>query len=268
MWFVYLMCARAVSCARRCLKSTRLCSTRYMFLVRYCAISVLTIKVTSTARIRCLVLRSPRIVTIMVPLFQSLETMNQFYSNVEKRMKVDGMRMNALENSVTKILQQNEKLLPQPWEFPEAITFDLDNKHKDLIISEDKYQVSLRSIPKKLLKDSKRTRAKSANILASQCFSTGRHYWEVDVAGSLNWSVGVVEKDWLKNGMGRLLGRDKRSWVLESDEGNLTVLHHNDISTVSEASVQRLGVFVDCDKGRVKFSHREADTCVPCEVQE
>ncbi|XP_076868411.1 ret finger protein-like 3 isoform X2 [Brachyhypopomus gauderio] len=194
--------------------------------------------------------------------------MNQFYSNVEKRMKVDGMRMNALENSVTKILQQNEKLLPQPWEFPEAITFDLDNKHKDLIISEDKYQVSLRSIPKKLLKDSKRTRAKSANILASQCFSTGRHYWEVDVAGSLNWSVGVVEKDWLKNGMGRLLGRDKRSWVLESDEGNLTVLHHNDISTVSEASVQRLGVFVDCDKGRVKFSHREADTCVPCEVQE
>uniref|UniRef100_A0AAY5F2L3 B30.2/SPRY domain-containing protein n=1 Tax=Electrophorus electricus TaxID=8005 RepID=A0AAY5F2L3_ELEEL len=85
--------------------------------------------------------------------------------------------------------------------FSKAITFDPDEKHKDLTISEDKTQVFLRGSSTKHSKD---RRAASANILASQSFTTGKHYWEVDI----------------KNG---------------------------------EASVQRLGVFVDCDKGRVRF---------------
>ncbi|XP_035382462.1 probable E3 ubiquitin-protein ligase TRIML1 [Electrophorus electricus] len=181
----------------------------------------------------------------------SLETINHFYSNVERRMKVDGMRMSTLEKSITKIVQKNKTLLPQPWEFSEAITFDPDKKHKDLTISEDKTQVSLRG---SFTKQSKDCRAASANILASESFSTGKHYWEVDVGGCQNWSVGVAENDWVKNGVGHTtLGRDDRSWLLESNEGNLTGVHHNDVSTISEASVQRLGVLVDCDMAKVNF---------------
>ncbi|XP_035382472.1 probable E3 ubiquitin-protein ligase TRIML1 [Electrophorus electricus] len=181
----------------------------------------------------------------------SLETINHFYSNVERRMKVDGMRMSTLEKSITKIVQKNKTLLPQPWEFSEAITFDPDKKHKDLTISEDKTQVSLRG---SFTKQSKDCRAASANILASESFSTGKHYWEVDVGGCQNWSVGVAENGWVKNGVGHTtLGRDDRSWLLESNEGNLTGVHHNDVSTISEASVQRLGVLVDCDMAKVNF---------------
>uniref|UniRef100_A0A4W4E8Q1 B30.2/SPRY domain-containing protein n=1 Tax=Electrophorus electricus TaxID=8005 RepID=A0A4W4E8Q1_ELEEL len=96
-------------------------------------------------------------------------------------------------------------------------------------------------------------RAASANILASQSFTTGKHYWEVDVGGSQNWSVGVAVHNKIKNGVDYYLGNNKRSWVLESDEGDLRARHDNNVSIVKEASVQRLGVFVDCDKGRVRF---------------
>ncbi|XP_076868408.1 tripartite motif-containing protein 14-like [Brachyhypopomus gauderio] len=183
-------------------------------------------------------------------LEMSLENMEEYYSTLNEHVKSNGTRLRAMQESVKRIFNKNKEILPRPWQFSAAITFDQDNKHKELTVSEDKTQVSLRGLSTKHTKD---TRALSANILASQRFSKGQHYWEVDVTGSKNWSVGVVLHDKSKNGVNRQLGKDKRSWVLESDEGELTALHDNEVRRVKEASVQRLGVFVDCDKGRLNF---------------
>ncbi|XP_035382318.1 tripartite motif-containing protein 75-like [Electrophorus electricus] len=183
-------------------------------------------------------------------LEMSLETMEEYYFTLNEKLNSHGVRLKAMQDSVQKLFKKNEKILPRPWEFSKAITFDPDEKHKDLTISEDKTQVFLRGSSTKHSKD---RRAASANILASQSFTTGKHYWEVDVGGSQNWSVGVAVHNKIKNGVDYYLGNNKRSWVLESDEGDLRARHDNNVSIVKEASVQRLGVFVDCDKGRVRF---------------
>lgn len=92
-----------------------------------------------------------------------------------------------------------------------------------------------------------------SKMWASQSFSKGLHYWEVDVGACKSWAVGVTENKRAKSSQRQSGGQEKNSWILECDEGELSVLHNNDSSRVKESNIQTLGVFLDCDKGRVKF---------------
>ncbi|XP_072532794.1 E3 ubiquitin-protein ligase TRIM7-like [Salminus brasiliensis] len=189
---------------------------------------------------------------------ECLDIMEKFFSAVNKEIKCgdsaegmfNGVRLRALEESVKNIVQKNQELLPQPWDFSEAVTFDKRRMHKDLRISEERMQLILRGCPSN--QTNKHT-ATWCSAVAGQSFSEGQHYWEVDVGGSRSWAVGVVEQGWEENGLDRPLGRDRTSWVLESDEGDLVALHSDVFSAVGSCSVRRLGVCVDCDKGKVKF---------------
>ncbi|XP_027025707.2 tripartite motif-containing protein 75-like [Tachysurus fulvidraco] len=175
----------------------------------------------------------------------SLHTMNEFYSSVDKKLKVDNTRLKALENSIKKIVEKNKELLPRPWEFSETITLDESKAQGNVQISEDKTQMSLSpSNSLSLLSPWKSTRA-------SQSFKNGLHYWEVAVGGCESWAVGVVENSRV-NGI-QTGSNEKNIWLLECDGGELSVMHNNDFSTVKENKIETLGVFVDCDKGRLKF---------------
>ncbi|GAA6110043.1 tripartite motif-containing protein 75-like [Tachysurus ichikawai] len=175
----------------------------------------------------------------------SLHTMIEFYSSVDKKLKVDSTRLKALENSIKKIVEKNKELLPRPWEFSETITLDESKVQGNVQISEDKTQMSLSpSNGLSLLSPWKSTRA-------SQSFKNGLHYWEVAVGGCESWAVGVVENSRV-NGI-QTGGNERNIWILECDGGELSVMHNNDFSTVKESNIETLGVFLDCDKGRLKF---------------
>ncbi|XP_027025721.2 tripartite motif-containing protein 75-like [Tachysurus fulvidraco] len=175
----------------------------------------------------------------------SLHTMNEFYSSVDKKLKVDNTRLKALENSIKKIVEKNKELLPRPWEFSETITLDESKAQGNVQISEDKTQMSLSpSNSLSLLSPWKSTQA-------SQSFKNGLHYWEVAVGGCESWAVGVVENSRV-NGI-QTGSNEKNIWILECDGGELSVMHNNDFSTVKENNIETLGVFLDCDKGRLKF---------------
>ncbi|KAL6462957.1 hypothetical protein MHYP_G00293790 [Metynnis hypsauchen] len=189
---------------------------------------------------------------------ESLETMAEFYSitkeqmtpdAVERKDKFDDVRLKALEDSVRKIVEKNKELLPQPWDFSVAISFNKSKKHKDLSILEDG-TVLLRGSS---ARQTKKHVASWCSVVAVQSFSEHQHYWEVEVGGSQSWAVGVVEQDWEKNGLHRPLGRDKESWALESDEGDLMALHGDELRGIKDPGIHRLGVCVDQDKSRIKF---------------
>ncbi|MCJ8745752.1 hypothetical protein PDJAM_G00133960 [Pangasius djambal] len=179
----------------------------------------------------------------------SLHTMNEFYSSVDKKLKVDDTRLKALENSIKKIVDKNKELLPRPWEFTETITLDQSTNKGNVQISEDKMEMSVSP------SDSLGLTARSSwcTMRASQSFSEGLHYWEVAVGGCESWTVGVVEQSRVKGFQTQAAGQEKNLWILECDGGELSVLHNNDFSRVKETNIQTLGVFLDCDKGRLKF---------------
>lgn len=107
---------------------------------------------------------------------------------------------------------------------------------------------------KKSPKKTYQTEETMVHILANESWKDGRHYWEVDVEKCHSWAVGIVELDrgnqLPEKASQRNLGQDKRSWMLESQDGDLAVRYNNHLDIVKEQDVKRLGVFLDMTKNK------------------
>ncbi|XP_078286380.1 nuclear factor 7, brain-like [Rhinoraja longicauda] len=72
-----------------------------------------------------------------------------------------------------------------------SVTLDVETAHPQLEVSEDRKRVrgtgTRRSLP-----DTGKRFTGSACVLGSEGFTSGRHYWEVEVAGCRGWSLGVA----------------------------------------------------------------------------
>nr|XP_024645618.1 putative tripartite motif-containing protein 64B [Macaca nemestrina] len=91
-------------------------------------------------------------------------------------------------------------------------------------------------------------------VWGAQVFTSGRHYWEVDVTHSSTWILGVCRDSWTAD----------TNIVLDSDEIFLLISskrsNHYSLSTNSPPLIQhvqrplgRVGVFLDYDNGSVSF---------------
>ncbi|XP_062377844.1 E3 ubiquitin-protein ligase TRIM39-like [Sardina pilchardus] len=182
----------------------------------------------------------------------SVNLIDEFYKKVNQKSMVDKSRLEALEKSIQRIVDEIGENFPQPWQYYEDLTFnhhDPDKADGSLMISDSQISVSPHRSSPKVPYQTKET---PFYILAKQCWKTGRHYWEVDVGHCRTWAAGVVE---LANGSRppsqatlMRLGRNKRSWMLESEDGELTALHNDNLSKMKKQEVTRLGVDLDINK--------------------
>ncbi|KAJ8277032.1 hypothetical protein GJAV_G00070710 [Gymnothorax javanicus] len=184
-----------------------------------------------------------------------IEELEDYHTNLSEMIAHDNKRLRALEDSISRIVQMNKDLLPRPWEFGENITFDVSptSLNEDVKISGDNTRLQL-AVSHSPSKGRRRKAMSAVNILASESFTEGSHYWEVNVRNCEYWTVGVVEQDWLKKGIQQPLGQDKRSWVLQMDGDSLAALNNDDIIMIREAPVEQLGVFLQFKKkGKLQF---------------
>lgn len=151
------------------------------------------------------------------------------------------------------ILKPCSLFLPVTFLVYEDITFNPDNTANDLRISPNDTQAYI-GYQQKLPKITYQTEKTMVHILAKEFWKEGQHYWEVDVENCRTWAVGIVElasgNQLPEKAALRHLGRDKRSWMLESEDGELAVLHNNHLDIVKEQDVKRVGVFLDMTKNK------------------
>ncbi|XP_077305696.1 E3 ubiquitin-protein ligase TRIM39-like [Lithobates pipiens] len=92
-------------------------------------------------------------------------------------------------------------------------------------------------------------------VLSRQSFSSGRHYWEVDVSGAKEWLVGVAAQsiERKSDGIESFIGYNDKSWGL-THRTCLQARHKDTVNKInSNSSLKSVGIYLDYDEGRLSF---------------
>ncbi|XP_066578101.1 erythroid membrane-associated protein [Amia ocellicauda] len=132
------------------------------------------------------------------------------------------------------------------------VTLDPNTAHPRLILSEDGKQVRLGG-KRQALPDNPERFDSTINVLGKEGFSSGSHYWEVEVGEKTKWDLGVARES--VNRKGPITGSPKKGyWTVWLRNGN-------EYKTAADPPVllpltskpQKVGVFVDYEGGQVSF---------------
>ncbi|XP_072806531.1 probable E3 ubiquitin-protein ligase TRIML2 [Vicugna pacos] len=128
------------------------------------------------------------------------------------------------------------------------ITLDHRTAHPCLVLSEDLRSVRLRNVQQDTPGHPERFDF-SATVLGVESFTSGRHYWEVDVEKATQWQLGIYEGSAYRNDsrdkvllMGTMMGTDYIFWAFPP------------LRRISlRERVHSVGVFLNYEYGQVSF---------------
>ncbi|XP_034435012.1 zinc finger protein RFP-like [Hippoglossus hippoglossus] len=141
------------------------------------------------------------------------------------------------------------------------LTFDPDTAFYSLVISEDGKQVTAEDIENKVTDNPKRFE-KCFQVLAKEGFTTGKFYFEVQVKGKIRWLVGVVRESVdRKNKISASV--ENGYWILLLSEGSYKTSADSETKILKE-ELQKVGVFVDYNKGEVSFYNVDSKSRIGC----
>ncbi|XP_035414756.1 E3 ubiquitin-protein ligase RNF135 [Cygnus atratus] len=127
----------------------------------------------------------------------------------------------------------------------DIVTFDLTTAYDRLAITAQNRKVMVSSNPTYYEPSLKRFCI--SQVLCSQGFSTGCHYWEVITKDSDGWAVGVARET-----IGRRdrLGRTEHSWCVEwvGPQKQLSAWHKNQETLLCSDKPLKVGVFLELQK--------------------
>ncbi|KAL0968703.1 hypothetical protein UPYG_G00270470 [Umbra pygmaea] len=132
---------------------------------------------------------------------------------------------------------------------------DPDTAHPRLLLSEGNRMVSYTEVQQAYPEQGARF-SSFPQVLARKPLQQGRAYWEVEVlADEGRWKVGLCEGQIGRKGQKDAcrIGFNPYSWCLLSDKGNIEALHDKVAVPVEVEGLERVGVLVDIEEGRLSF---------------
>ncbi|XP_063788590.1 tripartite motif-containing protein 6-like [Pseudophryne corroboree] len=135
------------------------------------------------------------------------------------------------------------------------ILLDIKTASNYIIISEDRRSAGPTGYPEYRPNGPERFRVHQ--VLSSCSFSSGKHYWEVDVSKAEDWLIGVAghSMDRKTQCNESYIGYNNKSWALEFVT-DLRIIHNNkqkNIEVDPDSPVQTVGVYLDYEAGRLSF---------------
>ncbi|XP_077069873.1 butyrophilin subfamily 1 member A1-like [Siphateles boraxobius] len=171
---------------------------------------------------------------------------------------------NTTNDERDQLLQSQKVILPKALPHLRShtvnVTLDADSAHPHLIVSDDGKQVKCVNRLKELNAVDEGTDRFEyyLGVLGKDGFSSGSFYFEVQVKDQTKWDLGVARESSNKRGkLGLSPGvgywtvrrRSKRYWALDSPHS---------VPLPLGVEPQRVGVFVDYEKGLVSFYEVES----------
>uniref|UniRef100_A0A8C6LF58 B30.2/SPRY domain-containing protein n=1 Tax=Nothobranchius furzeri TaxID=105023 RepID=A0A8C6LF58_NOTFU len=132
------------------------------------------------------------------------------------------------------------------------VTLDPATAHPALILSADGKQVHCGDV-RMYLPDNPERFSQYACVLGRQSFSSGRFYFEVQVKGKSDWTLGVARRS--INRKGNITLHPKNGfWIVWLRNGNQYVaLADPPVDLHVDSGPEKVGVFVDYEEGLVSF---------------
>ncbi|XP_056223077.1 uncharacterized protein LOC130163178 [Seriola aureovittata] len=154
------------------------------------------------------------------------------------------------------VYQRKKAELQSVQQFAVDVTLDTDTAHPSLILSDDGKQVHDVDV-RKNLPDSPKRFDRCVNVLGKQSFSSGRFYFEVQVKGKTDWTVGVAKESIDRKGKITLSPEDGfwTVWLRNGDE--YEAIDSPSVNLSLNHRPQKVGVFVNYEDGLVCFYDAE-----------
>ncbi|XP_045407923.1 butyrophilin subfamily 2 member A1-like isoform X1 [Lemur catta] len=131
------------------------------------------------------------------------------------------------------------------------VVLDPDTAHPELFLSEDRRSVrrgpSRQSVP-----DNPERFDCQPCVLGREYFTSGKHYWEVEVENVMAWTMGVC-RDSVEKKEEALLLPQNGFWTLEMFENQYWALSSPERILPLRERLGRVGVFLDYEAGDVSF---------------
>ncbi|XP_040197922.1 tripartite motif-containing protein 14-like [Rana temporaria] len=190
-----------------------------------------------------------------------VQSLQEHRRKVEEEAAGDTERVTVLFRDLRRRLEDLEKRVLREISGRGAadILLDVNTAGNKLHISDDRKMLSWSDRNQKRPETPERF-TDYPQVLSSQSFSSGRHYWDVDVGGSLFWRVGMCYPSMDRNILQAGIGKNNKSWgFLRS--GSRHFVRHDSKETPLPANVssKRVRIDLDYEAGRISFY----DLCDP-----
>ncbi|XP_077074114.1 E3 ubiquitin-protein ligase TRIM39-like isoform X2 [Siphateles boraxobius] len=188
------------------------------------------------------------------------------HSNNWTEIRIDSaVNVNSLYRALTQLKKTQETLheklsqtgLKFVQKFAVDVTLDPDTANPYLILSDNGKQVSHGDIKQKVPEKPKRFN-QGLRVLAKQGFSSGRFYYEVQVKGKTEWTLGVARESINRKGEIRLRPEDGVWTLILMNENRYIACDDPAVIFPQIETPEKVGVFVDHEEGLVSFYNGES----------
>ncbi|XP_053089228.1 butyrophilin subfamily 1 member A1-like isoform X2 [Pangasianodon hypophthalmus] len=173
-----------------------------------------------------------------------------FYKKVLPRQSVE-REFAAMERVVEPQRRRIKHVLAEMKKFAVDVTLDPDTAHPKLILSADEKQVTCGDTEQDL-PDTPQRFTSYYSVVGKQSFSSGRFYYEVQVRGKTDWTLGVVRENINRKRI--TLTPQTGFWTVDLwNENQYEALADPEVPLTLREKVEKVGVFVDYEEGLVSF---------------
>ncbi|XP_067267065.1 E3 ubiquitin-protein ligase TRIM39-like [Chanodichthys erythropterus] len=192
-------------------------------------------------------------------LCSSRNTRNWSEISVKTDESLETLRraLTQLQDTLQEKLTQTDLKRMQQYEVD--VTLDPDTAHPKLILSDDGKQVRHGDKRQKLPNKPERF-DRYGIVLGKEGFSSGRFYFEVQVKGKTDWTLGVARESINRKEKITLTPSDGCWTVALRKENEYWACADPDVILSLRVKPQRVGVFVDYEEGLVSFYDVESSS--------
>nr|XP_021500569.1 butyrophilin subfamily 2 member A2 [Meriones unguiculatus] len=131
------------------------------------------------------------------------------------------------------------------------VVLDPDTAHPELFLSDDQRSVR-RGPSRQSLPDNPERFDCRPCVLGRESFTSGKHYWEVEVENVMVWAIGVCRDSVERKGEALLVPQNG-FWTLEMFGSQYRALSSPEKIIPLKERLHRVAVFLDCEGGDVSF---------------